>query len=125
MSIPIRLQINGKVLAMEVDRSTLVLWLLRDDLGMTGTKYGCGEGQCGACTVLLDGRPVRSCMTPAVSASGKSITTIEGLAQNGRLHPVQQAFRDAKMDQPIREVALTPPSQWSVAGTGLSKVNGE
>ena len=70
---------------------------LRDELDLTGTKYGCGEGQCGACTVLLDGAPVRSCLTPAKAAEGKQITTIEGLESNGQLHPVQQAFLDAGM----------------------------
>ncbi len=68
--------------------------MLREDLGLTGTKYGCGEGQCGACTVLLDGQPIRSCLTPVSAAAGKKLTTIEGLEQNGRLHPLQQAFLD-------------------------------
>lgn len=75
------------------DRPLLVV--LRDELDLTGTKYGCGEGQCGACTVLLDGSPVRSCLTSAQAAAGKQITTIEGLEQNGRLHPVQEAFIEA------------------------------
>jgi aerobic-type carbon monoxide dehydrogenase small subunit (CoxS/CutS family) len=69
-----------------------LLWVLRDALGLTGTKYGCGEGQCGACTVLLDGQPVRSCSTPLRAAAGRQITTIEGLEQDGRLHPLQEAF---------------------------------
>ncbi len=71
-----------------------LLSVLRNRLDLTGTKYGCGEGQCGACTVLLDGKPIRSCRTPVSSAAGKRITTIEGLEQDGRLHPVQQAFLD-------------------------------
>jgi len=66
--------------------------VLRDDLELTGSKYGCGEGQCGACTVLIDGAPVRSCITRVATVAGKPITTIEGLAQNGRLHPLQEAF---------------------------------
>jgi aerobic-type carbon monoxide dehydrogenase small subunit (CoxS/CutS family) len=70
------------------------LEVLREDLGLTGTKFGCGEAQCGACTVLLDGQPVFSCVTPVSAAQGRRITTIEGLAQGGRLHPVQQAFLD-------------------------------
>lgn len=70
----------------------MLLWVLRDELGLTGTKYGCGEGECGACTVLLDGEPARSCMTPVRAAGGKRITTIEGLEENGRLHPLQEAF---------------------------------
>jgi len=69
-----------------------LLWVLRDELGFTGTKYGCGEGECGACTVLLDGQATRSCMTPLNAAEGKHITTIEGLERNGGLHPLQEAF---------------------------------
>jgi aerobic-type carbon monoxide dehydrogenase small subunit (CoxS/CutS family) len=69
--------------------------VLRDELELTGTKYGCGEGQCGACTVLIEGAPVRSCITPASTVAGKEITTIEGLEQNGKLHPVQDAFIQA------------------------------
>jgi aerobic-type carbon monoxide dehydrogenase small subunit (CoxS/CutS family) len=76
-----------------------LLSVLRDELDLTGTKYGCGEGQCGACTVLLDGRPMRSCRTQIDSAANKKITTIEGLEQNGRLHPVQQAFVDSEAFQ--------------------------
>ena len=72
-----------------------LLTLLRDELGLTGTKYGCGEGQCGACTVLLDGLATRSCLTSLKTAAGKQITTIEGLERNGELHPLQQAFLDA------------------------------
>jgi aerobic-type carbon monoxide dehydrogenase small subunit (CoxS/CutS family) len=69
--------------------------VLRDELELTGTKYGCGEGQCGACTVLIDGAPVRSCMTRVSAVAGKDITTIEGLEQNGKLHPLQEAFIEA------------------------------
>jgi aerobic-type carbon monoxide dehydrogenase small subunit (CoxS/CutS family) len=73
----------------------MLLWVLRDELELTGSKYGCGEGQCGACTVLIDGAPVRSCITRASTVAGKQITTIEGIAQNGRLHPLQEAFMQA------------------------------
>jgi aerobic-type carbon monoxide dehydrogenase small subunit (CoxS/CutS family) len=73
----------------------MLLWVLRDDLGLTGSKYGCGEGQCGACTVLIDGAPTRSCITSAAGVAGKPITTIEGLAQNDHLHPLQEAFIEA------------------------------
>lgn len=77
---------------MASDPERPLLYVLRDELNLTGAKYGCGEGQCGACTVLLDGAPVRSCLTPLKAAQGKTVATIESLEQNGRLHPVQQAF---------------------------------
>jgi aerobic-type carbon monoxide dehydrogenase small subunit (CoxS/CutS family) len=86
------LEINGTEHKVDVPTDQSLLSVLRDHLGLTGTKYGCGEGQCGACTVLVAGRPVRSCRTPVNSVAGKKITTIEGLEQNGRLHPVQEAF---------------------------------
>jgi len=89
------LVVNQKHYRLQVDPDRMLLWVLRDELELTGSKYGCGEGQCGACTVLIDGAPVRSCMTRASSVAGKQITTIEGVAQNGRLHPVQEAFMQA------------------------------
>jgi nicotinate dehydrogenase subunit A len=89
------LVVNQKHYRIEVHPDRMLLWVLRDDLGLTGSKYGCGEGQCGACTVLIDGAPVRSCITPATTVAGKPITTIEGLAQNGRLHPLQEAFLES------------------------------
>lgn len=88
----VELQVNGTKRRVEVDDERSLLSVLRDELDLTGAKYGCGEGQCGACTVLIDGRAVRSCNTAAASVAGKPITTIEGLEQNGRLHPVQEAF---------------------------------
>jgi aerobic-type carbon monoxide dehydrogenase small subunit (CoxS/CutS family) len=91
--LPMILNVNGKEHQLDsqaADES--LLYVLRDHLELTGTKYGCGEGQCGACTVLLDGTPVRSCITQAGSAERKKIITIEGLEQNGQLHPVQAAF---------------------------------
>src|SRR5262245_12541691 len=88
----VELQVNGTKRRVEVDGDRSLLSVLRDDLDLTGAKYGCGEGQCGACTVLVDGRAVRSCLTLAANAEGKQITTIEGLEQNGRLHPLQEAF---------------------------------
>ena len=91
----IQLHINGAARRADVDPQTTLLSTLRDHLGITGTKYGCGEGQCGACTVLIDGKATRSCVTLAGSVAGKKITTIEGLSGNGALHPVQQAFIDA------------------------------
>ncbi len=88
------LTINGQRVAVDAEPATSLLTVLRDQLGLTGTKYGCGEGQCGACTVLLNGFPRRSCQTAVGVAAGKKITTIEGLARNGKLHPLQQAFLD-------------------------------
>jgi aerobic-type carbon monoxide dehydrogenase small subunit (CoxS/CutS family) len=86
------LNVNGKKMPVDVDSVVSLLGVLRNDLGLTGSKYGCGEGQCGACTVLLDGQPVRSCITQVGRAAGKQITTIEGLEKDGKLHPLQEAF---------------------------------
>ena len=94
MAGPIHVQINGKSRVFESDPDTTLLFALREELGLTGTKYGCGEGQCGACSVLLNGSPRRSCQLFVSAAAGKSILTIEGFEQNGQLHPVQQAFLD-------------------------------
>jgi aerobic-type carbon monoxide dehydrogenase small subunit (CoxS/CutS family) len=88
------LTVNGSVLRVRAAPDEPLLWVLRNQLRLAGTKFGCGEGQCGACTVLLDGRPTRSCLTPASAAAGAQITTIEGLAQHGALTAVQQAFLD-------------------------------
>ncbi|MGE5326739.1 MAG: (2Fe-2S)-binding protein [Deltaproteobacteria bacterium] len=93
------LHINGKSFALEADPDESLLWVLRERLGLTGSKYGCGEGQCGACTVLIDGNPRRSCITTVGAVASKQITTIEGLTKDGRLHPVQQAFLDAEAMQ--------------------------
>ena len=86
------LRVNGKQFRVETDSERSLLSVLRDELDLTGAKYGCGEGQCGACTVLVDGLATRSCRMPVSAAAGKQITTIEGLSQNGKLHPVQSAF---------------------------------
>ena len=86
------LNVNGKKMTVDVDSAVSLLGVLRNDLGLTGSKYGCGEGQCGACTVLLDGQPTRSCTTQVGRAAGKQITTIEGLEKDGKLHPLQEAF---------------------------------
>src|SRR5260221_12993699 len=88
----VRLSINGKTFNVDVDDNTPLLWAIREQVGLTGTKYGCGVAQCGACTVHIDGAPVRSCSFPASAAVGKKITTIEGLAQGKTLHKVQQAW---------------------------------
>jgi len=97
--MPLTLLINGADHTVEVSSEQKLLYVLRDHLGMTGTKYGCGEGQCGACTVLINGRAVRSCLTPASAAVGKKIITIEGLEQNGQLSTVQQAFLEVEAFQ--------------------------
>src|SRR2546422_9641096 len=88
--------VNGQPRDVDVDPETTLLAVLRDELDLTGTKYGCGEGQCGACTVLVEGRPVRSCLTRLAAVQGKPITTLEGLEKDGRLPPLQEAFVEAK-----------------------------
>ena len=96
----VRLQINGVSFDLDVDPATPLLWVIRDAAGLKGTKFGCGIAQCGACTVHLDGNPIRSCVTPAVAAEGREITTIEGVAEDdGGLHPVQQAWIDEQVPQ--------------------------
>ena len=92
MEESISFKLNGKTVSVTTDPDRMLLWVLRTDLGLTGTKYGCGEGQCGACTVMLGDRPVRSCIIPMGLVKGKEVTTIEGLSQNGKLHPIQEAF---------------------------------
>ena len=87
-----QLLVNGESYEVDVDGETTLLSVLRNDLGLTGTKYGCGDGDCGACTVLLDGEAKNSCLTPVESAVGRAVTTIEGLANGDDLHPVQEAF---------------------------------
>src|SRR5688572_11165641 len=95
----ISLSINGKTHNVDVDPDTPLLWVIRENVGLTGAKYGCGIAQCGACTVHVDGQPVRSCSLPASAAAGKQITTIEGLALNGNLHPVQKAWLEHDVPQ--------------------------
>ena len=92
MKETIAFELNGKAVTVEVDPDRVLLWVLRTELGLTGTKYGCGEGHCGACTVVIDGEPARSCLMPVGEVAGKSVLTIEGLEADGRLHPLQQAF---------------------------------
>ena len=93
------LTVNGKSHDIDADPSTPLLWALREQVGLTGTKYGCGIAQCGACTVHIDGAAVRSCSLPVSEAEGKQITTIEGLARNGVLHPVQKAWLEHDVPQ--------------------------
>ena len=95
----IRLTVNGRPREVNVEPEMPLLWVLRDELDVKGPKYGCGIGQCGACTVLLDGDPVRSCTLAASAAAGKRIVTIEGLAPGSRLHPVQQAWVEHQVPQ--------------------------
>jgi len=94
MAMPIEIEVNGKRYPVSYPPDTPLLYVLRDELQLSGTKYGCGEGQCGACTVLIAGAPRRSCQIPVSAAVGKPVTTIEGLEKDSRLHPVQQAFLD-------------------------------
>jgi aerobic-type carbon monoxide dehydrogenase small subunit (CoxS/CutS family) len=94
MNQAIQFTLNGRPVALETDADRTLLWALRTDLEMTGTKYGCGVGLCGSCTVIVDGRAVRSCQANLGSVQGKDVTTIEGLARDGRLHPLQRAFAE-------------------------------
>jgi isoquinoline 1-oxidoreductase subunit alpha len=95
----IRLTVNGRARQVDVEPEMPLLWVLRDELNVTGPKFGCGIAQCGACTVHVNGEPVRSCSFPASAAAGKRIVTIEGLAQGSRLHPVQQAWIEQQVPQ--------------------------
>jgi isoquinoline 1-oxidoreductase subunit alpha len=95
----VRLTINGSSIDVNVDPSTPLLWAIREQVGLTGTKYGCGIAQCGSCTVHVDGKAVRSCVMPVSAAEGKQITTIEGLAAGGVLHKVQKAWLDHDVPQ--------------------------
>ena len=90
----LKFRLNGRPVALDTDDQRALLWVLRGDLELTGTKYGCGEGVCGACTVAVDGVAVRSCQTVLASVEGKNVVTIEGLERDGKLHPLQQAFID-------------------------------
>jgi isoquinoline 1-oxidoreductase alpha subunit len=94
-----RFTVNGKSAEVDLDPNTPLLWVLRDELGMTGTKYGCGIAQCGACTVHIDGQAVRACSMPLSAVAGKKITTIEGLARDGVLHKVQKAWLEHEVPQ--------------------------
>jgi isoquinoline 1-oxidoreductase alpha subunit len=91
--------VNGQAVLVDAEPDTPLLWVLRDYLNLTGTKFGCGVAACGACTVHLDGQPLRSCVMPISACEGKQVTTIEGLAQGGGLHPVQQAWIDHQVPQ--------------------------
>jgi aerobic-type carbon monoxide dehydrogenase small subunit (CoxS/CutS family) len=94
MKTSVRFQLNGKPTTLQTDGERLLLWVLRGDLALTGAKYGCGIGECGACTVLVDGEAVLACQTPVKLVEGRKVVTIEGLAVGGKLHPLQEAFLD-------------------------------
>ncbi len=94
MADNIKFNLNGKSVQLKVDGNRMLLWVLRTDLGLTGTKYGCGESFCGACTVLINNEAVRSCQTSMKDVDGKDVVTIEGLEKNGKLHPLQAAFME-------------------------------
>lgn len=94
MKRPIRFRVNGKPVTLNTEDDRSLVWVLRNDLELTGTKYGCGDGICGACTVAVDGEAQRSCQLTLAGVEGKSVTTIEGLEKDGKLHPLQQAFVD-------------------------------
>jgi isoquinoline 1-oxidoreductase alpha subunit len=95
----VRLTVNGRSHTIDVDSDTPLLWVLRDTLGLTGTRYGCGIAQCGACTVHVDGKPIRSCSLPVSALADREVTTIEGLASDDALHPVQRAWLDLDVPQ--------------------------
>ncbi|MEL6181256.1 MAG: (2Fe-2S)-binding protein [Myxococcota bacterium] len=95
----IKLTVNGQPQDVDVPKDTPLLWVLREELGLTGTKFGCGRALCGACTVHVEGRAQRSCVTPVSVVEGKSVTTIEGLAKDGQLHPVQEAWLEENVPQ--------------------------
>lgn len=95
----LRLTVNGETHSLDIEADTPLLWVLRDELGLPGTKFGCGAGLCGACTVHLDGQPVRSCSTPVEAAANREVTTIEGLGNGDRLHALQQAWIDHGVPQ--------------------------
>ena len=112
----IRLLVNGTAHTVEVEPDTPLLWVLRETLGLTGTKYGCGAGLCGTCTVLMDGEPVRSCRVPAAQAVGRGITTIEGLSPDGS-HPVQRAW----LEEQVTQCGYCQPGQILAAAALLAR----
>jgi len=117
MTDTIAFKLNDKPVRLNVDGDRLLLWVLRIDLGLTGTKFGCGEGHCGSCTVLLDGVPVRSCLRKVKTVKDKEVVTIEGLAKAGALHPVQKAF----MEHDALQCGFCTPGMVLTAVSLLSK----
>lgn len=119
MEETIRFQLNGKKTVLVTDPGQTLLYVLRNQLELTGTKYGCGTGFCGACTVVIDNEPVRSCMLPVSDVAGKKVVTIEGLAVRGKLHPLQQAFVD---HDALQCGYCTPGMLMTAAGLLMKKV---
>ena len=117
MTETISFTLNGKPAHLNVDSNRLLLWVLRTDLGLIGPKYGCGQGHCGCCTVLVNNVAWRSCLTAVSSVNGKDVVTIEGLEQNGKLHPVQRAF----MEHDALQCGFCIPGQVLTAVSLLSK----
>ena len=113
----ISFKVNGKPVRLNVDGERALLWVLRTDLGLTGTKFGCGEGHCGGCTVLLDGVAVRSCLQKVKDVKGKEVVTIEGLSKNGTLHPLQKAF----MEHDALQCGFCTPGMILTAASLLAK----
>ncbi|MCC7411798.1 MAG: (2Fe-2S)-binding protein [Gammaproteobacteria bacterium] len=111
-----KLSINGATYEADVEDDTPLLWVLRDTLGLTGTKFGCGKGLCGTCTVHLDGQAVRSCVLPVQAVGTRAVTTIEGLSVGGRLHPVQQAW----IDEDVPQCGYCQPGQIMAAAAFLA-----
>lgn len=117
MEETLQFKVNGKPVKLTVDSDRMLLWVLRTDLGLTGTKYGCGEDHCGACTVLLDNEAIRSCQTAVKEVNGKEVTTIEGLPLGGKLHPVQKAF----MEHDAMQCGYCTPGMIMTAASFLGK----
>lgn len=118
VNVMISLKVNGKQYDVDVEPDTPLLWVIRDNLRLTGTKYGCGIGQCGACTVLIDGQAVRSCVRVVSSVAGKEITTLEGLSATGGLHPVQAAW----IAENVPQCGYCQPGQIMAAAALLEKI---
>ncbi len=118
MEETVQFKLNERPVRVSVDGQRKLLWVLRSDLELTGSKHGCGEGHCGACTVLVDGEPVKSCQIPVKQVEGREVVTIEGLAANGKLHPVQEAF----VEQDALQCGFCTPGM-IVRAVGLLKKN--
>ncbi len=112
-----QIQLNGKTIELDIDPTMPLLWAIRDEIGLTGTKFGCGQGLCGACTVHLNGEAIRSCITPVASVEGQAITTIEGLADGDELHPLQKSW----IEHNVPQCGYCQPGQLMSASALLAK----